>query len=654
MTPRRLAAVALLLLATHAGAGEVFDNSTLEFLRKVDHGKLALMPTQYKGRITIFDSMARHTVSKACGTQRLDGVAPSVAMLELFFNTGDYLDKPALFVKGRSLRGIIARTLTGEDRRLFEQTHRMPPGLMINDRAAFGLFRTGRATARQCFLVATNQPFGRRFQELSDKPEHRKNVEDLYVRLTAFLADEMYRPVPLDDGEDWTPAEEILVFDVDLPDQRMPSGMILQHRLFAPMMEAVREADRLRADSREHAAAGHVVQAEELAKKAAEQDAKAEELAGMCERMLAEVNKVRARQIATPIPPDDPKAEYIALYNDFLALRDAWQARKADQVNEIVARLSGNAEAASSEKMASPFFRHLELLYNRTYHGTIIWVGYMLATVLLIVAVAAPARRIWRLVGLGVLEVSTALMVVTFCIRWMVSGRAWYLPPMMNQFEAVIGAAMLGALLAIPLEHVWKRNYFALSAAFYAMVSLLCAFFLPDEIDSVIKAQAGILNSWIMAIHVAVIIVGHALVGMTMVISVAYLIALLVKVSRGSDEPNSTSPDLSAPAGESTLAIVDRCNLIVAQLACWTVIAGTILGAYWADFAWARWWGWDRKETWALITCLIFLIVLHVRFVVPMRYRGLVTSVGCIVGCAVMLFNWIVVNFFLSGLHSYA
>jgi len=120
------------------------------------------------------------------------------------------------------------------------------------------------------------------------------------------------------------------------------------------------------------------------------------------------------------------------------------------------------------------------------------------------------------------------------------------------------------------------------------------------------------------------------------------------------DKRVSSTPDLSGQAPTGALAGIDRCNLIVAQLACWTLVVGTVLGAYWADFAWARPWGWDPKETWALITTLIYVAIVHVRFAAPQRHRGIVTAVLCMLGCAAMLFNWIVVNYLLTGLHSYA
>jgi ABC-type transport system involved in cytochrome c biogenesis permease subunit len=100
------------------------------------------------------------------------------------------------------------------------------------------------------------------------------------------------------------------------------------------------------------------------------------------------------------------------------------------------------------------------------------------------------------------------------------------------------------------------------------------------------------------------------------------------------------------------LATLDQCHLVVVQLAFWILGVGVILGAVWADESWGRPWGWDPKETFALVTWIVYLIVVHVR--VATEDKAWWTAVLSIVGFFVMLFNWIGVNFFLVGLHSYA
>jgi hypothetical protein len=97
----------------------------------------------------------------------------------------------------------------------------------------------------------------------------------------------------------------------------------------------------------------------------------------------------------------------------------------------------------------------------------------------------------------------------------------------------------------------------------------------------------------------------------------------------------------------------------VARIQSWIVapgvillFAGLILGGIWADQSWGRFWGWDPKETWGLITMLVFVIVIHGRWVGWLRDFGV--SIGNVLGGASLLFTYYGVNFFLSGLHSYA
>lgn len=102
----------------------------------------------------------------------------------------------------------------------------------------------------------------------------------------------------------------------------------------------------------------------------------------------------------------------------------------------------------------------------------------------------------------------------------------------------------------------------------------------------------------------------------------------------------------------SMAAVLDGTTMILMELAFITLWVGIILGAAWADVSWGRPWGWDPKEVFALNTWIIFLILVHVRLKV--QDKGLWTAVLAVAGFVVMMFNWIGVNFFIVGLHSYA
>lgn len=548
-------------LAAGASAGEVFEDATLAFARKVDGEALSLLAVQYRGRVAILDTLAREQLKQMYGSETIDTQEPAAAYLELYFGAGRYADQPLIYVREKTMRSFLRERLDAGTSSLFSRSHRLPPAALFDAEAWAELIRTGRATPQDRARAASIAGLGRALAELSERKELRVPMDRLRARSWSFLAMGMLRVVPWR-GDQWLSAEHAL-------------------RMAGP-------------------AAG----------------------AGPAVAKWAE-------------------------------LRDAWQARDAEKVNRLIGEFTSLAAREAGADYPSARVRSLERLYTRTNGAAPMLAGYAVALMLLVVA-AASGRTWARRTGLAVFALTTLAMLASFLVRWLISGRQWYLPPIMNQYEAVIGSALLGAVITAGLELAWKRNYFALAASLYSVVALLAGLLFPEQMDASLRAQPGILSSPVMAAHVAVIIVGHALVGMTFFISLTYLSMLLLIGSPQGPAAASAAPDLRAAGELTTLAVIDRCNLIVAQLACWSVVVGTILGAYWGDFAWGRWWGWDPKETVALITCLVYVALLHLRFVVPARRRGLVTALACILGCAVMLFNWIVVNFVLAGKHSYA
>ena len=102
----------------------------------------------------------------------------------------------------------------------------------------------------------------------------------------------------------------------------------------------------------------------------------------------------------------------------------------------------------------------------------------------------------------------------------------------------------------------------------------------------------------------------------------------------------------------STTQIFDGATMVLVELSFVMLWTGVVMGAIWADHSWGRPWGWDPKEVFALNTFIIFLVLIHVRLKV--KDKAFWTAVLAVVGFEVMMFNWIVVNFIISGLHSYA
>ncbi|MFP4104969.1 MAG: cytochrome c biogenesis protein [Phycisphaerae bacterium] len=538
-----------------AADAQVFDAETVRFARQVDIDRLSLLPVQTQGRESIWDTHARRSVSRIYGSTEVQGLPPSFVAMEWYVNTGAYLDRPIVYIREKQMRAAVAEALVPPTRETFQETDRLPPTVLLDERAFRLLITNGRASVEDFQRAAEIPQIGNELARLAAAKEYRLPLERLEIRVSALL---------------------------DLGQVHLPAG------------------------------AGRAVTLDSL----------------------LEAGKTTTQPQAAP-------ADAAA------ALSDAWRARDADAVNRALATLEAHYSSAAPVRP----LRTMERFYNRANHGLWALLPFLIAVLLLVIA-AATGRRAARIGGLIAFSLGVLVLLLQFGIRWAISGREWYLPPLLNQYEAVMGSALLGTMLALGLELRRGRSFWALAAAIYASAVLVASMIFPEHMSSAIQPGHGILNSPIMASHVAVIILGHALVGMTFVLSSFYLILAAVRgLGRSPSAPAALTVDGRA---DSVLAGLDRSNLLAAQLALLLVTAGTVLGAYWGEIAWGRWWGWDPKETWSLITIAVYVVVIHLRYISGDRWRGVVTSCGCILGCLVMLFNWTAVNFLIPGKHSYA
>jgi len=178
-----------------------------------------------------------------------------------------------------------------------------------------------------------------------------------------------------------------------------------------------------------------------------------------------------------------------------------------------------------------------------------------------------------------------------------------------------------------------------------------------------IEREAAILNtSILLKYHVTTVLVSYSLITLGFVCSVFYLgTYYMAKLRRpaaglatvGGAAVMTGGGEAAGAGGERTLVDLDRAQMIVLQLAFWTLGVGILLGAWWADHSWGRWWAFDPKETWALITWIVYLIVIHVRLTTG-KDRGLVTAWLSVLGFIAMLWTYFGVNLLLPGLHAYA
>jgi ABC-type transport system involved in cytochrome c biogenesis permease subunit len=270
-----------------------------------------------------------------------------------------------------------------------------------------------------------------------------------------------------------------------------------------------------------------------------------------------------------------------------------------------------------------------EYRYNTLNPFQKAWILYFIAFVLLLLAMTLRAK-FWYWGGLAALLTGFALHVYGMALRVIVAGR----PPVSNIYESMIFVAAAILLFALVFEAIYRSRIFALTAAGLGVVALVLAENLP--VSSEIAPLVPVLRSttW-LTFHVLTILMGY---------SGAFLAGGLAFVGLGC---------YALGRGTGPLAVrLDKFHYRVVQVTVLFLGAGIILGGVWANQSWGRYWGWDPKETWALISLLVYLVIIHGRFAGWLKRFG--TNVASVIGLNMVIMTYYGVNYFLVGLHSYA
>ncbi|MDP9175117.1 MAG: cytochrome c biogenesis protein CcsA [Planctomycetota bacterium] len=384
------------------------------------------------------------------------------------------------------------------------------------------------------------------------------------------------------------------------------------------------------------------------------------------------------------------------------ALNEGWTTSNVEEINRTVQNLGDLLPQVNPAVYPSHAKRNVEVIYNRWMMLTIPGAAlYFIAFVLFLMSSQSGVGSL-RLWGLRFMVVALLVHTAGIAVRWWLVGDIF--PPIKNEFESVMFSAWFGAVVGLILELRRSQGIFGAAASFVGTLALVAIFTAPfvthTEIGGDIGPVQGVLMSYWLYIHVTMVTAAYALIAMGFVLSSWWLIRYYTTYGTLSRSATSPAPDTGSPTpgaaqatspigggaaalgfartlaltffipqpkSESTaaaravaapaadknfLVTLDVCNLVVLQLAFWVLGVGIVLGAIWADQSWGRPWGWDPKETFALVTWIVYLIIVHMR-VATVDKAWWTAVLGCF-GFFVMLFNWIGVNFLLVGLHSYA
>ncbi len=218
-------------------------------------------------------------------------------------------------------------------------------------------------------------------------------------------------------------------------------------------------------------------------------------------------------------------------------------------------------------------------------------------------------------------------------LRWYISGHS----PMSNGYESMIFISWVTLLAGFIFS---RKSAFALSAtAVLAGLTLMVAHlsFMDPEITNLVP----VLKSYWLTLHVSVITGSYGFLGLGAILAIISMVLLLLSDKKNIERISATIDEL---------VVINYKSL---TLGLYLLTIGTFLGAVWANESWGRYWGWDPKETWSLITIVVYSFVIHSRLIPGLKdiYTFNLLSMFAI---SSVLMTYFGVNYYLTGLHSYA
>ncbi|MCB2195403.1 MAG: c-type cytochrome biogenesis protein CcsB [Bacteroidetes bacterium] len=309
--------------------------------------------------------------------------------------------------------------------------------------------------------------------------------------------------------------------------------------------------------------------------------------------------------------------------------------KSGEYLNSIInyQRKFAQYDLPSESKINAEIFYYKSKIYERLFpYYTAL--GFILLVILIFEIVAQKKNFRKTLIIFKVLLIIGFLFhTLGLAIRWYVSGHA----PMSNGYESMIFISWVTILAGFIFS---KRSALVLAATsvlggFTLMVAHLS--FMDPEITNLVP----VLQSYWLTLHVSVITSSYGFLGLGAILAIIVLILYSLISVGNKSSIHSTIEELT---------IINYKSLTIGL---YLLTIGTFLGAIWANESWGRYWGWDPKETWSLITIIVYSFIIHSRMIPGLKgYYSF--NLMALFGFSSVLMTYFGVNYYLTGLHSYA
>ena len=306
--------------------------------------------------------------------------------------------------------------------------------------------------------------------------------------------------------------------------------------------------------------------------------------------------------------------------------------------DSVVSYISKFQNRYGNQVMPQAYKVQLEVLYNKLNIFSNLFMYYFIVGFIFLVFLLIkifnnkillfPIKLIQGFIIFGFFFQSLGLVS-----RWIISGHA----PWSNGYESMIYIAWATMLAGIIFS---KRSKMTLAAT-TIVTSLFLMVAHLNWLDPEITNLVPVLNSYWLMIHVAIITASYGFLSLGAVLGLFSLWLIILSNKNNLDRLTNTIKELTL-INEKTITI----GLFMLTI-------GTFLGGVWANESWGRYWGWDPKETWALVSVLVYVFILHMRLI-PALSGFYIFNLASLVGISSIIMTYFGVNYYLSGLHSYA
>ncbi|MDP4240912.1 MAG: cytochrome c biogenesis protein CcsA, partial [Bacteroidota bacterium] len=340
--------------------------------------------------------------------------------------------------------------------------------------------------------------------------------------------------------------------------------------------------------------------------------------------------------VASPMPDNSP---VMLLTNYFKAVDEAMTSGNWGIANEQLSRIKSYQLMNGGTNLPSPNKINLEIFYNNTsIFGNLAIIYALIGFLLLILHLTAifnskPGLEKFLHSALYLFILVFVIYTTGLAIRWYISGHA----PWSNGYETMIFVGWAAALSGL----VFARKS-PITLAVTGILSAIALFvagmsWMNPEITNLVP----VLKSYWLIIHVAIITSSYGFLAMGALLGMLNLMLMIARTEKNALRLKDSIQEISY--------IIEMALII----GLFMLTIGCFIGGVWANESWGRYWGWDPKETWALVSILVYAAILHLRKVPRVNNQFVLSSLA-LIGFSTIIMTFFGVNYYLSGMHSYA